>query len=119
MRHNDPGKALETWKALVSGRWSVVDWFDTDGRRFVLGKPNPPKVYDPRGLNEQECQVVTYVLLGDTNKLIAYRLGLSQGRVSVLLKSAMHKLGAKSKAQLVRKLGPLGVPSIANGGLVA
>lgn len=119
MKQSDPAKALETWKALVYGRWSVVDWFDTDGRRFVLAKPNPPKVYDPRGLSEQECQVVTYVLLGDTNKLIAYRLGLSQGRVSVLLKSAMHKLGAKSKAQLVQKLGPLGVPSFANGALVA
>ncbi len=115
LRKDDPQKALETWKALVRGRWSVVDWFDSDGRRFVLARPNPPKVYDPRGLSAQECQVVTYVLLGDTNKLIAYRLGLSQGRVSVLLKSAMHKLGAKSKAQLVQKLGPLGVPTFTNG----
>ncbi len=115
LRKDDPRKALETWKALVRGRWSVVDWFDSDGRRFVLAKPNPPKVFDPRGLSAQECQVVTYVLLGDTNKLIAYRLGLSQGRVSVLLKSAMHKLGAKSKAQLVQKLGPLGVPTFTNG----
>ncbi|MBT8453872.1 MAG: helix-turn-helix transcriptional regulator [Deltaproteobacteria bacterium] len=115
LRKDDPRKALETWKALVRGRWSVVDWFDSDGRRFVLARPNPPKVFDPRGLSAQECQVVTYVLFGDTNKLIAYRLGLSQGRVSVLLKSAMHKLGAKSKAQLVQKLGPLGVPTFSNG----
>jgi len=115
LRKDDPKKALEMWKALVRGRWSVVDWFDTDGRRFVLARPNAPKVFDPRGLTEQECQVVTYVLLGDTNKLIAYRLGLSQGRVSVLVKSAMHKLGAKSRAQLVQKLGPLGVPTFANG----
>jgi DNA-binding CsgD family transcriptional regulator len=115
LRKDDPEKALEIWKALVRGRWSVVDWFDTDGRRFVLARPNPPKVFDPRGLSEQECQVVTYVLLGDTNKLIAYRLGLSQGRVSVLLKSAMHKLGVRSKAQLVRKLRPLGAPTLAKG----
>jgi len=115
LRRDDPRKALETWKALVRGRWSLVDWFDSDGRRFVLARPNPPKVFDPRGLSAQECQVVTFVLLGDTNKLIAYRLGLSQGRVSVLLKSAMHKLGAKSRAQLVQKLGPLGVPTFTNG----
>jgi len=115
LRKDDPRKALETWKALVRGRWSVVDWFDSDGRRFVLARPNPPKVFDPRGLSAQECQVVTYVLFGDTNKLIAYRLGLSQGRVSVLLKSAMHKLGVRSKAQLVQKLGPLGVPTFSNG----
>lgn len=114
LRRDDPQKALETWKALVRGRWSVVDWFDTDGRRFVLAMPNSPKVFDPRGLSEQECQVATYVLLGEPNKLIAYRLGLSQGRVSGLLKSAMHKMGAKSKAELVQKLGPLGIPPVAD-----
>lgn len=113
LRKEDPQKALEMWKALVHGRWSMIDWFDTDGRRFVLARPNPPKVFDPRGLSEQECQVVTYVLLGESNKLIAYRLGLSQGRVSGLLKSAMHKLGAKNKAQLVRQLRPLGIPTAA------
>lgn len=116
LRQDNPPEALETWKALVSGRWSMVDWFDTDGRRFVLAIPNPPEVRDPRGLTEQERQVVTYVLLGETNKLIAYRLGLSTPRVSGLLKSASHKLGVKSRTQLVRKLGPLcplGLPAIA------
>lgn len=111
MRIDDPERALETWKALVSGRWSMVDWFDTDGRRFVLAMPNPPEVRDPRGLTEQECQVATYIVLGETNKLIAYRLGLSQARVSALLKSAIHKLGVKSRAALALKLGPLGVPA--------
>ncbi len=114
LREADPHEALETWKAMVDGRWSMVDWFDSDGRRFFLAIPNPPDLRDPRGLTEQERQVVTYVLLGDTNKLIAYRIGLSPGRVSVLLKSAMHKLGVNSRTQLVRKLGPLGVSTPAD-----
>ena len=114
LREADPHEALETWKALVNGRWSMVDWFDTDGRRFFLAIPNPPELRDPRGLTERERQVVTYVLLGETNKLIAYRIGLSQGRVSALLKSAMHKLGVNSRTQLARRLGPLGVPKPAD-----
>jgi len=114
LRHDDPQKALEIWKALVRGRWSMVDWFDTDGRRFVLARPNSPDCHDPRGLTEQECLVVNYLLRGETNKLIAYRLGLSQGRVSGLLKSAMHKLGVKSRVALIEKLGPLGVPAISD-----
>jgi DNA-binding CsgD family transcriptional regulator len=109
LRLDDPQRAFETWKALVCGRWSIVDWFDTARRRFVLAIPNSPEAGDPRGLTEQECQVVSYVLQGDTNKVIAYRLGLSQGRVSGLLKSVMHKQGVRSKAALVEKLGPLGV----------
>ena len=89
----------------------MVDWFDTDGRRYILGLPNLPDVVDPRGLTNQEAQVVTCVLLGDTSKLIAYRLGLSPARISGLLKSAMHKLGVDSKLDLIRKLGPVGPPA--------
>jgi len=114
LRKDSPERALETWNALVSGRWSMVDWFDTDGRRFVLAMPNAPECRDPRGLTEQERQVVNYILQGDTNKLIAYRLGLSQARVSGLLKSAMRKLGVKTKVALVEKLRPLGVPPISD-----
>jgi len=104
MRESDPEKALELWKALVRGRWSTVDWFDTDGRRFVLAVPNAPSVTDPRGLTNRELQVVTYALFGQTNKLIGYHLGLSTGRVSTLLRSAMRKLGVQTRAQLIKKL---------------
>ena len=109
MRREDPLLALETWTALVEGRWSLVDWFDSDQRRFVLALPNPPEVRDPRGLTENESQVVMYAALGEANKLIAYRLGTSESRVSVWLSAAMRKLGAKSKPELVQKLRPLGV----------
>lgn len=110
LRSRDPEHAFETWTALVSGRWSLVDWFDTDERRYVLAIPNAPEAPDPRGLTEQEAQVVAYVLVGDTSKLIAYRLGLSKGRISGLLSSAMRKLGVKTKTALVEKLRPLGRP---------
>lgn len=104
MRAEDPEQALAIWRALVGGRWSIVDWFDSDGRRFVLGLSNPPDVTDPRGLTERERQVVTYAILGQTNKMIGYRLGLSKSRVSVLLRSAMKKLGVETRVQLIRKI---------------
>jgi DNA-binding CsgD family transcriptional regulator len=108
MRETDPEKALELWKALVRGRWSTVDWFDSDGRRFVLGLPNAPNVSDPRGLTEREMQVVAYVLSAQTNKLIGYHLGLSKGRVSTLLSSAMRKLGVQTRGQLIKRLRDFG-----------
>ncbi len=104
MRETDPEKALEIWKALVRGRWSMVDGFDSDGRRFVLALPNSPHVIDPRGLTERESQVVAYAVLGQTNKMIAYRLGLSSSRVSMLLRSAMRKLNVQTRSQLVLKM---------------
>ena len=100
-------KAIEIWKALVQGRWSTVDWFDTDGRRFILAIPNSPEVVDPRGLTERERQVVSYAAVGQTNKMIAYRLGLSTSRVSLLLRTAMRKLGTRTRAQLVQRIREL------------
>jgi DNA-binding CsgD family transcriptional regulator len=107
LRGDNPHKALEIWKALVRGRWSMVDWFDTDGRRFVLAVPNRPDIADPRGLTEREMQVVTYAIFGHSNKFIAYQLGISKARVSLLLCSSMRKLGARTPAQLVKKMRDL------------
>jgi DNA-binding CsgD family transcriptional regulator len=100
---DDPQAALELWTALVKGRWSMVDWFDHDDRRFVLALPNAPNVDDPRGLTEQEAQVISYVVAGHTNKLIGYQLGLSKARISTLVSSSMRKIGARTRAELVTK----------------
>jgi DNA-binding CsgD family transcriptional regulator len=104
LRRTDPDEALETWQALVRGRWSMLDWFDSDGRRFVLGIPNPPELGDPRGLTEREHQVATYAALGESGKLIGYRLGVSKATVSNALDGAMHKLGVKTQPQLAGKM---------------
>lgn len=104
LRRDDPHKALRIWWALLRGRWSMVEWFDTDQRRYILAVPNAPRVLDPRGLTKRESQVVAYAALGDSHKLIGYRLGISRSRVSSALSSAMRKLNVKSQAQLVDKL---------------
>jgi DNA-binding CsgD family transcriptional regulator len=104
MRDSDPDKALEIWKALVQGRWSIVDWFDSDQRRFVLAMPNSPELGDPRGLTERESHVVAEAVMGHTNKMISYRSGLSTSHVSLLLRSAMRKLGVRTRCQLVEKM---------------
>jgi DNA-binding NarL/FixJ family response regulator len=101
LRRDDPDEALQIWKAMVRGRWSMVDWFDSDERRYVLAVPNQPSVTDPRGLTERENQVVGAAVLGHSNKMIAYRLGLSTSRVSTLLRSAMRKLGFRTRNELV------------------
>jgi DNA-binding CsgD family transcriptional regulator len=104
LRRQNPKEALRLWEGLVRGKWTLVDWFDTDGRRFVLAKTNAPRIKDPRGLTEREAQVATYAALGETSKMIGYRLGLSQSYVSRLLNDAMRKLGVKTQAQLVDRM---------------
>lgn len=108
LRRDDPREALKIWWALLRGQWSMVEWFDTDQRRYILAVPNAPRVLDPRGLTKRESQVVAYAALGESHKLIAYRLGISPSRTSSVLGSAMRKLGVKTQAQLVERLQALG-----------
>ena len=77
---------------VVAGRWSLVERFDSDDRRFLVAHKNDPSNRDPRGLTERERQVLGYAELGRLNKLIAYELGLSPSTVGVILATARTKL---------------------------
>src|SRR5688572_21721625 len=66
-KRKDPLEALELWTALVSGRWSIVDRIDTDGRRFFVAWRNDPAVPDHRSLTERELQSASYAALGHSN----------------------------------------------------
>jgi DNA-binding CsgD family transcriptional regulator len=103
----DDEEALALWRGLVDGRWSMVDCFDTDGRRFVVARRNREQVTDPRGLSERESQVATAAALGSSNKMIAYRLGLSKSTVATHLRNAIRKLGLSSRLELVRLFSPV------------
>ena len=79
---SDPDRALEGWEGLVQGRWSLVDHFDSDGRRFVLAIKNDPRFPDPRGLTLRERQVAEFIGQGHSGKEISYMLGISPSAVT-------------------------------------
>jgi DNA-binding CsgD family transcriptional regulator len=103
---SEPLEALELWKALVAGRWSLVDRFDNDGRRYLVALRNDPQLPDPRALTLRERQVAGLASLGHTNKLISYALGISGAAVSTHLKSAFSKLGVAGRTQLAAPFAP-------------
>jgi DNA-binding CsgD family transcriptional regulator len=107
-RQLDDEAALEVWRALVDGRWSIVQRADTDGKRFLLARKNAPEVRDRAALTRREALVSAYAALGHANKLIAYELGIPESSVSVLLKRAMQKLGTKSRTELAMLHGSRG-----------
>ena len=98
----DQDEALELWQGLISGRWSLVDHHDSDGRRYFVARRNDPGLRDPRGLTLRERQVLTYVAMGHSLKLIAYELGLSYATAAQHRASAMRKLGFTSVVDVVR-----------------
>ncbi|MEM6929285.1 MAG: helix-turn-helix transcriptional regulator [Myxococcota bacterium] len=89
---SDPEAALEGWQALVAGRWSLVDTFDHDGRRYWVAHENEPDAPDPRGLTRRERQVLTLRALGHGQKQIGYELGIKRSTAATHLQAARRKL---------------------------
>jgi DNA-binding CsgD family transcriptional regulator len=104
----DVDRATERWRPLVVSRWSLLDDFDSDGKRFVVAVENSPPTRPPRkDLSEREHEVLTQAHMGHTTKVIAYELGLSHSTVRVLLHRAARKLGASTQKEAIARFDAL------------
>jgi DNA-binding CsgD family transcriptional regulator len=98
-RH-DAEKALEVWQGLVEGRWSLVDHFDTDGKRYLLAMRNEPHVAPRAALAPKERRVAALAAMGHSDKEIAYTLGVTPSAVNASLRRARRKLRARTRTEL-------------------
>jgi DNA-binding CsgD family transcriptional regulator len=92
---------LGRWRPLTEARWTLVDGFESDGKRYIVARENQPRLPGLAALTERERQVVHYLALGQSTKETAYALGISDVTVRVLLARAAGKLGAGSRAALM------------------
>jgi DNA-binding CsgD family transcriptional regulator len=99
-RHDHPEKAVAVWRGLVTGRWTLIDQYERDGRRYILARENTPQIRKSAALSARESQAVSLASLGRSNKLIAYELGLAPSTIRVLIARAAKKLGARSRSEL-------------------
>lgn len=102
LRRRDPNAALALWTGLVHGRWTLVDYWDHDGRRFFAAHANAPTFEDPRRLREREIAALTLTSEGATPKEVAYALGISHSNARAVLASGVRKLGLRGRADLHR-----------------
>ncbi len=105
LRRTSSEEATSLWKALVSGRWSIVELVERDGKRLLLARANSPDSPERAALEPEERDVVWLVALGHSYKYVAYELGLTRSSVVRRLQRAMLKLGVANRAELLRKLG--------------
>lgn len=107
-RGDDAAKLIAAWRALVAGRWSLIDTFDTDGKRFFVLRKNEPTAPGPPLLSPVQRAISAYVAMGHSNKAIAYHLGLSESSISRAVAEVCKVLGVPSRAQLAQLAGALG-----------
>jgi DNA-binding CsgD family transcriptional regulator len=106
LRRADPEESLSLWHSMVDGRWTLVDQFESDGRRYLVAKINRPTATAIGSLSDRESQAAALASVGHSNKVIAYELGLAEGTVATLLARACKKLGASAVGELPAKISP-------------
>lgn len=95
-----PERALDLWQGLVAGSWSLVEHWESGGRRYLAAYENRPEFRDPRGLTPIEQSLLKYLALAATNKEIMYALGLPAGTVSAAVTQILRKLDLKRRVDL-------------------
>src|SRR4051794_14732390 len=87
--------AAEVWRALVDGRWFLVACEDRGGRRLLLLHPSVAEEVEKCALSHRDQRIVRSAVSGESSKLIAYEVGVSEGTVSTVLSAVANRLGAK------------------------
>jgi DNA-binding NarL/FixJ family response regulator len=98
---------LALWRGLVDGKWSLVERFESDGRRILVARRNDPPVRALRGLDARERKVVALLAVGHSLKLCAYELGRAESTTSEVAQTAMRKMGIGSRAELIEIHGAI------------
>ena len=103
LRRDNAERAVADWKVLVDNRWSLLDHFERDGKRYLLACGNAPATPPGDLLTPRERQIVVLAARGHSNKLIGYELGIATSTVGVLLGRAAARLGVRSRKALVER----------------
>jgi DNA-binding CsgD family transcriptional regulator len=103
LRRSNPELAVARWRGLASGKWSLVDKFESDGKRFIVAKANNARVPHIADLSDREMQVLAHAALGHHAKLIAYELGIAASTVRVLMMRAARKLNTRTSRAAVQR----------------
>jgi DNA-binding CsgD family transcriptional regulator len=93
-------REIAFWRGVVEGRWSLVDRFDADGHRCLIGRANDPDHSERHRLSPRQAAIAALAAEGRSVKYISYELGIAGSTVTSALERALAKLGLTRRAEL-------------------
>lgn len=100
-RRTDIPALLDAWRSVYERRWTLMETVETDGRRLMLARVNPPAEHPTAGTSQRERQVAELLTRGVSQKAIAFELQVAPSTVSFHVRNLLRKLGVASVAELV------------------
>ena len=97
---SDADASLNAFEGLVVGRWSIVQSFESDGRRYLVAIQNQPGQIARAALTPNEAHALLLRAQGLAYKVISYELGLSESATHHLVHNGMAKLGIGRETDL-------------------
>jgi DNA-binding NarL/FixJ family response regulator len=96
------GEASDAWLEVFSGRYRIVEWYDLEGRRYVVAERNATRAH---ALTRRQERVLALRAAGAALKVIAADLGVSLSTAGRDLREAMARIGLGSDADLAAVFG--------------
>jgi DNA-binding NarL/FixJ family response regulator len=104
LRSSEPSRpedALALCQGLVSGRWSLVDHFESLGKRYIAAFENIPNLATQNAA-APHLNVLQGFLRGLSIAEIAFANGLQTNTVQRVLSETARRVGMKNRADLLR-----------------
>ena len=98
LKDMDAEELIEQIRIAATGRMALSG-ADPGARRSHPGAPKPTGQVQFSSLTKREKEVLRQIAKGQSNKMIARKLGITEGTVKVHVKNLLHKLGLRSRVE--------------------
>ena len=103
MKDMDPDDLMPAMQDAIAGRNVVAKELIGTMTRIIQGKPTQQEALQPATplseLTPREQEILSHIAEGESNKVIARNLGISDGTVKLHVKAILRKLGVHSRVE--------------------
>jgi two-component system nitrate/nitrite response regulator NarL len=97
--HASPQVFMKSLELVLLGERVFPPRFVAFMARETMGEPFAHRAVQNEGLSPRETEILRYLSVGNSNKIIANKLQITEGTVKVHMKAITRKLGVSNRTQ--------------------